>query len=501
MNMGQVSLRAFFLTASLFAAMPATARAAAPEGDRVDQLLDALVEEGVLTRDKANTIAAKLSGPSDEPAPRPVAPSSPEPSLVAVPPPAGGTNADPSVNPAAPVVRNAASASAADWTKRFKIDGDFRFRWQGEYYSKNTSATIPNYNALASGPTALPTANFLGTDDRTRQRYRARLGFTAKVTDRVTAVLRLAVGNELEPVSTDETLGDYFNRDDVVADRAYVRYAIDDNVALLAGRMANPFYTTNMVWDGDVNPEGIAATLERPIGGVNLFATAGVFTLQENADTTADRYLYAGQIGAGDVKLWGGASAKLGVAYYHYANIEGRVGEPGTRQIVLQKGNTLVDIDPRTSFILPALASRFRTIDLVGAVDQKLGDLVLTGSFDLAWNLAYDERRLAALPLLTQPGGDLAWLASLTFGTPKVEKRGDWQSTLSYRRIESDAVLAAFNEGDFNLGGTNAKGLVLDAIYGLTTNTSAQLTYMNTQSIVGPTYAFQALRATFNTRF
>jgi hypothetical protein len=479
----------------------ASAQAAhAMADDRFDRLLAALVDQGVLTRQKADAIAAELPAPAPAEASRPVATARGF-NLAAVQ--AGGSDreADPSSSPSAPVVRNAARAAAPDWTKRFKIDGDFRFRWQGEYFSNDTSRDIPNYNGLTAGPTALPVNNLLGVDDRTRLRYRARFGFNANVTDRVSAVLRLAVGNELEPVSTDETLGDYFNRDDVVADRAYVRYAVTDQLVLFAGRMANPFYTTNMIWDGDVNPEGVAGTFERPVGDANLFATAGLFAVQENADSTKDRYLYAGQVGVEEVKLWAGASAKLGLAYYYYTNIEGRVGEPGTRNLVLQKGNTLIDIDPRAGFILPALASRFRTLDLTGALDQTLGDHVLTASFDLAKNLAYDANLLLRQPLLTEPGGDLAWLASLSYGTPKVANRGDWQGTLSYRRIESDAVLAAFNEGDFNLGGTNTEGVVVDLVYGLTTNTSAQLTYMNTRSIVGPTYAFDAVRMAFNTRF
>ncbi|MDB5453475.1 MAG: hypothetical protein JWO33_2053 [Caulobacteraceae bacterium] len=501
--MTRATLCLLLSTAGILSATGAAAQApGAPGDDRFDRLLSALVEQGVLTRQKADAIAAELPAPATAaPATSPVV-TAPAPALTlaAAQPEGGDRGGDPSISPSAPVVRNAARATAPDWTKRFKIDGDIRFRWQGEYFSNGTSKDIPNYNGL-TGPTALPVTNLLGVDDRTRLRYRARFGFNANVTDRVSAVLRLAVGNETEPVSTDETLGDYFNRDDVVADRAYVRYAVNDQLVLFAGRMANPFYTTNMLWDGDVNPEGVAATFERPLGAASLFATGGVFAVQENADRTKDRYLYAGQVGVEAVKLWEGASAKLGLAYYDYTNIEGRVGEPGTHNLVLQKGNTLIDIDPRAGFILPALASRFRTLDLTGAVDQTLGDHVLTASFDLAKNLAYDANRFRGQPLLTEPGGDLAWLVSLTYGTPKVARRGDWQTTLSYRRIETDAVLAAFNEGDFNLGGTNTEGVVVDLVYGLTTNTSAQLTYMNTRSIVGPTYAFDALRMAFNTRF
>ena len=42
---------------------------------------------------------------------------------------------------------------------------------------------------------------------------------------------------------------------------------------------------------------------------------------------------------------------------------------------------------------------------------------------------------------------------------PEITKRWDWNVSLAYKYVESDAVLDALNDPDFHLGGTNARAL------------------------------------------
>ena len=48
------------------------------------------------------------------------------------------------------------------------------------------------------------------------------------------------------------------NDDSINVGQAYFGYKGFRDVALTVGRMPNPFVTTSMVWDADINPEGMA---------------------------------------------------------------------------------------------------------------------------------------------------------------------------------------------------------------------------------------------------
>jgi hypothetical protein len=455
--------------------------------------------------------AAPASAPAQEPAAAKPGPAQAAGSASTAP---AKKPSDPSVDPSAPRAANAVEAVVAatpprvkssdgSWIKRIRIDGDFRIRWQDDFYDDGNSSEIPDWGAVVdSGGTTAPVSDFINaTENRPRLRYRARLGFTAAVADRVSAVLRLVVGNETDPVSTNETLGDYFNRDNIVADRAFIRFALSDDLALLGGRMANPFYTTDMIWDGDVNPEGIAATFEHTFGkSTRVFGVAGVYALQEFA-TRDDRWLYAGQLGV-ETQLGQVASAKVGVAYYHYDNISGRRGEATSRPGLVSKGNSLFNVATDDE-IVPGLAAKFRTAALTGAFDFKgIKPVVITVTGEVAVNLGYDGDEIRALPLLTEePTGSLAWTAELRVGSAKVAHWGDWQAALAYRYMQSDSILDAFNDGDFNLGGTNSEGMSAELLYDVVQDTWLQATWFHPHSLTAAPYKMDSIRLALTTRF
>ena len=47
---------------------------------------------------------------------------------------------------------------------------------------------------------------------------------------------------------------------------------------------------------------------------------------------------------------------------------------------------------------------------------------------------------------------------------------GEWQAFAAYKRLEADSVLDSFTDSDFYLGGTNAKGWLVGASYGIDKN-------------------------------
>src|SRR5262249_240699 len=125
----------------------------------------------------------------------------------------------------------AAPNEVPEWTKRFHISGDVRLRSEWDMFDSRNSNAFPNFSTLnGSTPfdlndqanTTIPTLNT--TDDRQGWRIRARLGFTADVTDDVVAGIRLITGNTTNPVSTNGNLGDSLANQPFNLDRADVRY-------------------------------------------------------------------------------------------------------------------------------------------------------------------------------------------------------------------------------------------------------------------------------------
>ena len=78
----------------------------------------------------------------------------------------------------------------------------------------------------------------------------------------VKVVLRIATGDS-NPVSTNQNFGDEFSISDLGIDRAYVGWQFSKKLNLLGGKMENPLFRAGdnrLIWDGDFNPTGIAAT-------------------------------------------------------------------------------------------------------------------------------------------------------------------------------------------------------------------------------------------------
>jgi hypothetical protein len=79
--------------------------------------------------------------------------------------------------------------------------------------------------------------------------------------------------------------------------------------------------------------------------------------------------------------------------------------------------------------------------------------------------------------------------------------RGDWQLSLAYRHLEADAVLDAFTDGDFHLGGTNNKGYILGAQYGLGKNSWLSARWLSSNEITGLPLAVNVFQLYLNAKF
>src|SRR6266550_7904086 len=164
------------------------------------------------------------------------------------------------------LVKESAETSAGKWKlstpiTEIELYGDVRLRYQ--YNGGETKST---------GPVASPGAGVAGTNDwqeRERERYRLRLGLRGTLMDDWFFGLRLETNASNR--STNVTFGDDTSgssaggggpfakgSDLVYIGQAYGGYKGFPDTTLTAGRMPNPLITTRMVWDPDINPEGLA---------------------------------------------------------------------------------------------------------------------------------------------------------------------------------------------------------------------------------------------------
>ncbi len=125
--------------------------------------------------------------------------------------------------------------------------------------------------------------------------------------------------------------------------------------------------------------------------------------------------------------------------------------------------------------------------------------LVVTA--DYVRNLGFDRSQVSRRVGVDVSGQVDAYHVQLAFGSIEVKERHDWQVTAAYKRIERDALLDAFNDSDFRLGGTDARGYILGGSYGVAKNTSLSLRYFSGDSIAGPPLSIDVLQLDLNLKF
>jgi Putative porin len=411
-------------------------------------------------------------------------------------------------------------AALPDWVNRFTWSGDVRVRGEGVLYAPDNAQNVyldfTTINSKGGVSNAGPAALLNTSQDRERMRYRLRFGFEAALGDGWTAAARLATGSLSDPVSTNQTLGAYGNRSTVGVDQAYIRWSGDSSsggqsLSATGGRIANPWLASDMVWDPDLVFEGVAANYRLNFGSErsNVFLTAGAFPLQEIELSTKDKWLFGGQAGF-DWRTSGSHRYRFGVAYYDYQNISGRKNSPDssildyTAPTFIQKGNTLFDIrnssDGKGN--LYALAAEYRLVDVLASAEWALGSryrVSLLG--DYVKNVGYDEADVLARTGSVVPARNKGYDVELGFGTQDLNSSGAWKVAVAYRYLQRDAVLDAFTDSDFHIGGTDAKGYVIQFDYAANPRVWARLRYLSANEIDGPPLGIDVWQLDLNTRF
>lgn len=440
-----------------------------------------------------------------------------------------------------------------DWTRRFKLYGDMRLRFEHDHFAESnfqnplvsTSGSVNDYLGINKNNGFGSSSGLLNINkDRDRFRARIRMGVKAKITQGLDADVRVSTGNINDPVSTNQTLGNTGQRFEYAIDRAYLRYKDLDSDAYnwltaWGGRIPNPFKSTNLMFDKDLSFEGFATTFKYNMASSDdlfgqedqsktLYLTLGAFPLEEFALSSKDKWLVAGQVGA-EWELTNQDKFSLAVAYYNYLNTEARSAALGDASHAcgnrdddrdasvpeyLQQGNSMAPVcyASAVSTVTPqqfGLASEFEILNILAAYDFAMFAPIhvkLTGEY--AKNFGFDRDDIAgrvnSAQIFNNPNLEdrtTAWQIRLDVGWPTTLLPGRWNAHVAYKYLESDAVLDAFTDSDFHLGGTNAEGWVIGGKYGLMENAWMSARWLSTDQIEGPNVGIDVLLVDFNAKF
>ncbi len=441
-----------------------------------------------------------------------------------------------------------------EWATRWKFNGDIRLRYEAVSFpsGNDTSGNFFNFTAINNGKgqqvnddatddEPLPFLNV--NQDRERPRLRARFGADVNLEEGFTTGLRLATGDSNSPISQNQTLGGgtgNFSKYDVWIDRAYLRHEATVADTLLTsslGRVNNPFFGTSMIWANDLGFDAaMVQARHRASDSFTHFGTAGLFPVFNTAfdfssndrqkTASYDKWLYAVQAGT-EWKINKDFEAKLGLAYYHFQNIEGKVSSPtngnaldagdtdASRTLFAQKGNTMQPIrnlnapDGTTKqFQYYGLATPFREVALTGRLDYNHFDPIQISLIgEVVKNIALDKGEAASnafnnLNTSNQlAGGDLGFYTAVQVGHAALAQRWDWNVSLGYRYVQTDAVVDGFADSDFGGGGTNVKGFTLGGNLALSSRVWIGARLMSADQVDGPTYKNDTLQFDINGRF
>lgn len=399
-----------------------------------------------------------------------------------------------------------------EWIDRIQWEGDLRLRYELD--------SFPNGNAPAVAFQSSETRNAdidNVEDERNRFRVRARLGAKLKIADWLDGGIRMTTGPESDPVSPNQTLETESSKYTFGLDRAFLRATPVKWATLSGGRIENPYFSTDLVWDPDLALDGLAASFKPKFSeNWSAFGTLGAFSIdeEESSDTNKakDKWMFGAQGGL----QWKGSSqsaVRLGVALYDFKNVEGKANPLGSNiydNTVLgfrSKGNNTFSIDGANANLCGAggpcgLASEFRELNLTGQIDLATFNpvhVILTA--DYVRNIGFDQDEILARTGNQYDEETDGYQVALSIGMPAVKERHDWQVFGAYKRIEADAVLDGLTDSDFHLGGTDAKGWILGASYGVDKNAWLTARWFSADEITGLPLSTDVLLLDFNAKF
>jgi hypothetical protein len=399
-----------------------------------------------------------------------------------------------------------------------ELFGDIRLR-----YAYNGGQTDDDSPLQRPGP------GVAGHDDwqeRERERYRLRFGLRGTVLDDWFFGIRLETSTSSRSTNVtfaDESSGGPFSKgsDGLNVGQAYIGYKGFKDFTFTGGRMPNPLVNTPMVWDPDINPEGLAeqwkhtftfgetgggappsyskdgkniapvAVKSEPLIKLDIFVNLAQFIYDDaNPENplglrsvvsaaaggpthqtgqlipNTDAFLMAWQAGA-KVTFPKGIFFQVAPTMYNYTgngdsfNIHFQGGDPNlTNAASLAQNQTGIN--------------SLLVFDMPMELGWKIGKLPMHVFGDFAANLEGDDRAKAA----GHPGfGDQRYAFQAGAGVGQLKKKHDWQIDAYYQLSEQYALDPNLVDDDIFDARQNMEGVVVKAGYALSDAVAINFTY------------------------
>jgi Putative porin len=394
------------------------------------------------------------------------------------------------------------AVSASKWRistgiKDMELFGDLRFRY--EYRGVDTVGGETGY--------------------RERFRYALRVGLRGNLFDDFYYGLRLETSQN--PRSPWVTFGDESafpfpgpsskSSDGINVGQVYVGWRPADWVDITVGRMPNPLYTTAMIWDPDIAPEGAAERFKYSVGDVDLFATFGQFLYQDvNPDkpitpffgtvtgNQSDAFMLAWQMGA-NVKLNKDMALKVAPTFYNYTGHGQKGGVFGTTFVgeglpngsnyAFDSASGKYGVNSANPFAFNQTGiNNLLVFETPGEFNFKVGSYQARVFGDFAINLQGDDRAKAAA---AAPGSPLphpflnenkAYQVGFGFGNlglvyGQTSKKNTWEARAYWQHTEQYAVDVNLIDSDFFEGRANMEGAFVAFAYSFTDNILGTIRY------------------------
>lgn len=313
-----------------------------------------------------------------------------------------------------------------------------------------------------------------------RQRYRLRVGMNYKLDSKLSVKTQFASGAG-EQTSTNQTMGNNGAQKQLWIDMAYVEFKPIDALTLFGGRMKNNMwqaYSSDIVWDTDYNPEGLAESIKIPVGNTRLFFNALQSTINEDlvgsSTGTKPQYLFSNQVGI-TVPVPMDSRVTLAGAIHEFVNERSRAitAAPGKAQ-----GTNTFPNDIRVNELSGEFFTNLPVIDL---------PLSVQGTF--IKNTASNEQ-------LT-PNDNTGYQAGGILG--KADRKSAFEVAYFKKSSGKDSTEDDIADSDFP--GTNRVGNIYWVAYGLSDVAGLKAKYFDTKAINGAKKDIQLLQIDFQVKF
>jgi hypothetical protein len=434
----------------------------------------------------------------------------------------------------AETVKETAGASAGkiqvgDWVKELKLSGDLRIRYQWD----QRTPMILQPNPL-TGPQDIHI-------QRNRWRFRLRLNADFELAANFFGGVQLATSDNRSADTKNATYTGGYDHYGIWVSRAFLGWAPMPGLTFIAGKQANPFYTTDLIYDPDLDPQGLVERIDfhkffnmtfgepvaaegkegkappppppAPANSLELSLIAGQFVFNNNNANSGstqlkwDAYAFQEQLLA---KLHLGDKLTFTVApgflSYNDASSGGLPGAHGTIvPPVTVQGQTFDQTttgSPVTFGDTLANAGAFpvtqRDLNIIlapGDITYKIFGKPLSLYWDFAYNFSGDDRFNRDYGPLFSHYSYVGRTQTLRFGgraQPSFsdnaawlvglkfgenKKAGDFSVSADYRQVGISSIDPNINSSNFALSNLNVQGWEFNVAYNFTDFLTAVVTF------------------------